>query len=52
MQHQTYNLRSCLRTILKFLNQSRKLVPDSLSFSRMDRSDRGLLLLEEAIDLQ
>src|SRR5436189_3009222 len=40
----TYSFFSCLRTILKFLYQSRKFVPDSLSFSRTDRNDRVLFV--------
>ncbi|KAK8708754.1 hypothetical protein V6N13_059791 [Hibiscus sabdariffa] len=41
----TFSFLSCLRTILKFQNQSRKFIPFSFSFSRSDRNDKLLFAI-------
>ncbi len=48
----TSSFRSCLRTILKFLYQSRKLVPVNLSFSKIDHNDREFVFEVVILDLQ
>src|SRR5581483_3399452 len=41
----TYHFLSCLSTIIRLRSQSRKLEPVSLSFSRIDRRERLLVLV-------
>ncbi|KAJ9561984.1 hypothetical protein OSB04_007144 [Centaurea solstitialis] len=41
----TYHFLSCLSTIIRFRSQSRKLEPVNLSFSRIERRERLLVLL-------
>ena len=46
------NFVSCLRTILRFRDQSMKLGPFSLSFSRTDLSEKTFVLFEAISKLQ